>query len=333
MTMDRFAAEHVVGIAAARARPCGLAAGCGGGSGHHRHGGRRPRPIIWPVFIGLDEGLLRRRGPQSRRRLRAVERAAGAADHRRLARHLACRPAWSIRCAPSAWARRSRSCASRCRRRLTRCWPSRRSSALTDLKGKMISLGGPKDITRIYVERMLAPHGVKPGEFDMVFAGRHRGARRRRCWRARSTRRSCCRRSISRPGGGLQPISGSPSTTSRTCRSPAPWSTSRLGGREPGDASTRCSPSTTKSIAWFYDAREPRRGGPDHGRRRASCRRTTWRSPTISCTRGKFFEPTGKVSKSQARRPGQVRCSSSATFRTASTIERLILPGVTQLTD
>lgn len=43
--------------------------------------------------------------------------------------------------------------------------------ALKDLKGKVISLGGPKDITKIYVERMLAPHGVKPGEFDMVFAG------------------------------------------------------------------------------------------------------------------------------------------------------------------
>jgi NitT/TauT family transport system substrate-binding protein len=42
---------------------------------------------------------------------------------------------------------------------------------LADLKGKIISLGGAKDITRIYVERMLAPHGVKPGEFDMVFAG------------------------------------------------------------------------------------------------------------------------------------------------------------------
>src|SRR5262249_60914517 len=40
-----------------------------------------------------------------------------------------------------------------------------------DLKGRVISLGGPKDITRIYVERMLAPSGVKPGEFDMVFAG------------------------------------------------------------------------------------------------------------------------------------------------------------------
>ncbi len=42
---------------------------------------------------------------------------------------------------------------------------------IEDLKGKVISLGGPKDITRIYVERMLAPHGVKSGEFDMVFAG------------------------------------------------------------------------------------------------------------------------------------------------------------------
>jgi NitT/TauT family transport system substrate-binding protein len=43
--------------------------------------------------------------------------------------------------------------------------------SIKDLKGKLVSLGGPKDITRIYVERMLTPNGVKPGEFDMVFAG------------------------------------------------------------------------------------------------------------------------------------------------------------------
>ena len=43
--------------------------------------------------------------------------------------------------------------------------------SLAELKGKLISLGGAKDITRIYVERMLAPHGVKSGEFDMMFAG------------------------------------------------------------------------------------------------------------------------------------------------------------------
>lgn len=43
--------------------------------------------------------------------------------------------------------------------------------SMKDLKGKLISLGGAKDITRIFVEQMLEPNGVKPGEFDMTFAG------------------------------------------------------------------------------------------------------------------------------------------------------------------
>jgi ABC-type nitrate/sulfonate/bicarbonate transport system substrate-binding protein len=41
----------------------------------------------------------------------------------------------------------------------------------TDLKGKTISIGGPKDITRIYLERMAVPNGLKPGDYDTVFAG------------------------------------------------------------------------------------------------------------------------------------------------------------------
>src|SRR5215510_8022800 len=40
-----------------------------------------------------------------------------------------------------------------------------------DLKGKTISIGGPKDITRIYLERMAGPNGVKPSDYDTVFAG------------------------------------------------------------------------------------------------------------------------------------------------------------------
>jgi ABC-type nitrate/sulfonate/bicarbonate transport system substrate-binding protein len=43
--------------------------------------------------------------------------------------------------------------------------------SIGELRGKMVSVGGAKDITRIFVERMLEPHGVKPGEFDMIFAG------------------------------------------------------------------------------------------------------------------------------------------------------------------
>ena len=43
--------------------------------------------------------------------------------------------------------------------------------SMKDLKGKTIILGGAKDITRIFAERMLAPNGVKPGDYDMLFAG------------------------------------------------------------------------------------------------------------------------------------------------------------------
>jgi ABC-type nitrate/sulfonate/bicarbonate transport system substrate-binding protein len=43
--------------------------------------------------------------------------------------------------------------------------------SLKDLKGKIISVGGPKDITRLYVDRMLAPDGLKSGDFDYVYAG------------------------------------------------------------------------------------------------------------------------------------------------------------------
>jgi ABC-type nitrate/sulfonate/bicarbonate transport system substrate-binding protein len=43
--------------------------------------------------------------------------------------------------------------------------------SIKELKGKTIIVGGAKDITRIFVDRMLAPNGIKAGEFDYVFAG------------------------------------------------------------------------------------------------------------------------------------------------------------------
>lgn len=43
--------------------------------------------------------------------------------------------------------------------------------SIKDLKGKTIMIGGGKDITRIFVERMLVPNGVKPSDVDYVFAG------------------------------------------------------------------------------------------------------------------------------------------------------------------
>ena len=42
---------------------------------------------------------------------------------------------------------------------------------IEELKGKTIMVDGPKGITKIFVERMLAAHNIKPSEVDFVFTG------------------------------------------------------------------------------------------------------------------------------------------------------------------
>jgi ABC-type nitrate/sulfonate/bicarbonate transport system substrate-binding protein len=43
--------------------------------------------------------------------------------------------------------------------------------SIKELKGKTVSVGGAKDITRIFFERMLGPSGVDPRDVDLIFAG------------------------------------------------------------------------------------------------------------------------------------------------------------------
>ena len=43
--------------------------------------------------------------------------------------------------------------------------------SIRDLKGKTIIIGGAKDITLIFTERMLAAGGLKKGDYDFIFAG------------------------------------------------------------------------------------------------------------------------------------------------------------------
>jgi NitT/TauT family transport system substrate-binding protein len=50
-------------------------------------------------------------------------------------------------------------------------WAKPAIKSVADLRGKLISIGGAKDITRIYLERTLIPNGVSPGQYDMIFAG------------------------------------------------------------------------------------------------------------------------------------------------------------------
>lgn len=42
---------------------------------------------------------------------------------------------------------------------------------IKDLKGKIVSIGGPKDITRVYVDNMLKANGLEDKDVDYVYAG------------------------------------------------------------------------------------------------------------------------------------------------------------------
>jgi ABC-type nitrate/sulfonate/bicarbonate transport system substrate-binding protein len=50
-------------------------------------------------------------------------------------------------------------------------WAKAAIKSIPDLRHRLISIGGAKDITRIYLERTLTPNGVKPDEYDLIFAG------------------------------------------------------------------------------------------------------------------------------------------------------------------
>ena len=43
--------------------------------------------------------------------------------------------------------------------------------SMRELKGKTVSVGGPKDITKIFLDRMLAGAGVAPRDVNLIFAG------------------------------------------------------------------------------------------------------------------------------------------------------------------
>ena len=50
-------------------------------------------------------------------------------------------------------------------------WAKPAIKSVADLRGKLISIGGAMDITRIYLERTLIRNGLSPGQYDMIFAG------------------------------------------------------------------------------------------------------------------------------------------------------------------
>jgi ABC-type nitrate/sulfonate/bicarbonate transport system substrate-binding protein len=204
--------------------------------------------------------------------------------------------------------------------------PSIKSYA--ELKGKVISVGGPKDITRIFVERMLAPSGVKPGEFDMVFAGATSA-------RAQALLANAVDAAILLPPFNFQAVAQgfhelgltvdfAPELPFSGTVVNLPWAKAHP------DVMARVLAAHAKATAWFEDERnraeavrimvEASKLKPDEVEKAYDFFR-----------KGKFFEPTGKVSRK--RLAALVDALVGLGDIPKIEVERLVLPGVTQLAD
>jgi NitT/TauT family transport system substrate-binding protein len=199
---------------------------------------------------------------------------------------------------------------------------------LAALKGKVISLGGPKDITRIYVERMLAPSGIKPGEFDMVFAGATSA-------RAQALLSGAVDAAILLPPFNFQATAQGFNELGLTVdfAPELPFSGTVVNlawAKAHRDLLTRLLAAHAKSIAWFNN--DANRADAVNMMVTASKLKPDVVEKSYDFFRkGKFFEPTGTISRKKLGALIDALVSLGDTRKVE--IERLILPGVTKISD
>ncbi|HEX9463116.1 MAG TPA: ABC transporter substrate-binding protein [Alphaproteobacteria bacterium] len=202
--------------------------------------------------------------------------------------------------------------------------------SLKELKGKTLSVGGPADITRIYVERMLAPNGVQPGQFDMVFAGATSA-------RFAALQSGAVDAAIVLPpftfraeGAGFNNLGQVMDYVGKTL----PFAGHAVGtawaaGHKP--IVRRFTEAYSKSIAFFYDPAN-RAESVEILIKGVNASREDVEASYDFFRKIEFFEPTGKVSR--ARLGGLLSVlKGMGEVPDNMTVERLTLAGVTELTD
>jgi len=201
--------------------------------------------------------------------------------------------------------------------------------SLAELKGKTISLGGPKDITKIYVERMLAPSGVKPGEFDMVFAGATSA-------RASALLSGAVDAAILLPPFNFQASVAGFNELGRTVDyiKDLPFSgtvVNRTWATNHAAMLQKLISAHNKSVAWFED---------EHNRDEAvqilvaesGLKPEEVQKSYDFFRTGHFFEPTGKVSKAKLQALAAI-LESLGDLSSGTDVGSMLLPGVTQVVE
>jgi NitT/TauT family transport system substrate-binding protein len=200
---------------------------------------------------------------------------------------------------------------------------------LADLKGKLISLGGPKDITRIYVERMLAPSGVKRGEFDMVYAGATTA-------RAAALVAGAVDAAILLPAFNFQVIQKGFHSLGLTVDYAKDLPFSGMAVNVPWakahkETLAKVMRAQNRSIAWFEDAAN-REEAVQILQTESHLSKDDTEKAYDFFRNGHFFEPTGKVSRAKLAALAKAM-ESLGDLPGALDVDKVMLPGVTQITE
>jgi NitT/TauT family transport system substrate-binding protein len=200
---------------------------------------------------------------------------------------------------------------------------------LADLKGKLISLGGPKDITCIYVERMLAPSGIKRGDFDMVFAGATSA-------RTAALVAGAVDAAILLPAFNFQAIQKGFHSLGLTVDYAKDLPFSGMAVNVPWAKAHKAMlakvlRAENRSIAWFDDG-----GNREEAVHILQSESHLTRDDTEKAydffRNGHFFEPTGKVSRAKLATLAKAM-ESLGDLPGALDVDKVMLPGVTQVTE
>jgi ABC-type nitrate/sulfonate/bicarbonate transport system substrate-binding protein len=200
---------------------------------------------------------------------------------------------------------------------------------IEDLKGKTLIIGGAKDITRIFTERMLEPHGLKSGDYDYVFAG------------ATSARFSALKSGAVDAALLTMPFNFFAETAGYTNLGftfeylpdmPfAGMAVNRDWAAANGDVLKRFLGAYNKGVAFFDDANN-REDVVKLQMEISKIDRDDVEKAYGFLHDKNLFEPTGKVSK---RKVGSVidALRDLGDLPSGFTVDRLLLPGVTQISD
>jgi NitT/TauT family transport system substrate-binding protein len=200
---------------------------------------------------------------------------------------------------------------------------------IEDLKGKIISIGGAKDITRIFTERMLGPHGLKPGDYDYVFAG------------ATSARFSALNSGavdaalLTVPFNFYAESAGFTNLGFTFDYLPdmpfAGMAVNRTWAEANSDALKRFLVAYTKAVAWFDDPNN-REAAVQIQVDTSRIARDDVEKAYVFLHDKNLFEPTGMISKHKV---GNVidALHNLGDLPADFTVDRVILPGVTQVSD